>query len=78
MATKEEKLVRIRDRLESLRKQEQELSREIKQDEDAKKVSLLTKYRISADELREMIRKKEAEDKQILERKRGTDNESIN
>lgn len=78
MATKEEKLVRIRDRLESLRKQEQELSREIKQDEDAKKVSLLSKHKISADELREMIRKKEAEDKQILERKRGTDNESIN
>lgn len=66
-------LTRVREQLASLKRREADLLKELKMAEDAEKQSLLEKHHISAEELMEMIKAKQAEDRRLLSLKRQED-----
>lgn len=66
-------LTRVREQLASLKRREADLLQELKMAEDAEKQSLLEKHHISAEELMEMIKAKQAEDRRLLSLKRQED-----
>ncbi len=66
-------LTRVREQLASLKRREADLLKELKLAEDAEKQSLLEKHHISAEELMEMIKAKQAEDRRLLSLKRQED-----
>lgn len=66
-------LTRVREQLASLKRREADLLKELKMAEDAEKQTLLEKHHISAEELMEMIKAKQAEDRRLLSLKRQED-----
>lgn len=66
-------LTRVREQLASLKRREADLLKELKMAEDAEKQTLLEKHHISAEELMEMIKAKQAQDRQLLSLKRQED-----
>lgn len=66
-------LTRVREQLASLKRREADLLKELKMAEDAEKQTLLEKHHISAEELMEMIKAKQAQDRRLLSLKRQED-----
>ena len=62
----ERELIKVREQLAGLQKREAHLVQELKMAEDAEKQSILDKHHISVEELTEMIKAKQAEEKRLL------------
>lgn len=62
----ERDLSKVRDQIATLKNKEAQLEQELKQAEAMEKQSILEKHHISAEELMEMIKAKQAEERRIL------------
>ena len=67
MTKAERKLFNINKKIKSLMDEKEDVEEEVKEEHDAKKKLLLDRHHISVEELRRMIKDKEAEDKKILD-----------
>ena len=71
----EKELERVKEKIQELSQREKELEHFIREAEKEETAVIMEKYNISAEELLEMLKEREAENQRILERKETGKNE---
>lgn len=71
----EKELERVKEKIQELSQREKELEHFIREVEKEETAVIMEKYNISAEELLELLKEREAENQRILERKENDKNE---
>lgn len=68
-------LQKVREKKEAIIKREQELEHDLREAEKEEVAAIVESFHITSEELREMLKEREAENQRILERKENDKNE---